>query len=224
MRNFKYYLSILVIIGLFIGMNSNSFAEEKYTIDDQSIQNLINQTNNFGTTEIEWKAKVKNNTDKPITFDVTVDFLNSDNEKLGETSKTRRIPAGKSKVVSNKVLLSSSKVKEIISGYVVVTKVEESFDKKPQTITAKISSLKKSVKNMSDKIQLAYNIKLKNNTDKPLTRDITVAFLDEDNNRIGSETRTTSSFNAWESKVISDTMILNATAANKIATGHVIIN
>ncbi|NLD35950.1 MAG: hypothetical protein GX654_03690 [Desulfatiglans sp.] len=225
MKNTRLFIGVLLIIGLMVS-TSNTFAGGKYNIDEQSIKKIAEDAPNKGKTEIIWKATVKNNADKPVTFDVTVDFVNSENEKVGQASKTRTIPAGESKIVSNRVVLNGADAKEINSGYVVISKVEESADKKGQELSANLGdSIKGKFKKISDNmVEVAYSVKLKNNTDKAMTKDITVAFMDENSRSVGSKTKTTSSFNAGESKVITDTITLTATEANRIATGHVTIN
>ncbi len=225
MKNTKYIIGIFLIIGLMVS-TSNTFAEEKYSIDKQSIKKIADDASKTDKTEIFWKATVKNNTDQPVTFDVTVDFVNSENEKIGQATKTRTIPAGESKVVSNKIVLDGADAKDIDSGYVVISKVEESADKKGQVLKANLGdSIKGKFKKISDNmVELAYSVKLRNNTDRALTKDITVAFMDENSRSVGSKTKTTSSFNAGESKVITDTITLTATDANRIATGYVTIN
>lgn len=214
-----------MIIGLLTIAYSNVSAEERYSIDKESIDKIVNNSLSDDKTQIIWKAKVKNNSDKPVTFDVTVDFVNSDNEKVGQASRTRTVPAGESKIVSNRMIVDSSDARDIDTGYVVISKVEESIDKKEQTLSASLGdSIKKEFKKISENlVELAYSVKLKNNTDKPMKRDITVAFLDENQNPVGSKTKTTSSFNAGESKVISDIITLTAFDANRISTGHVTI-
>ncbi|GEM_PF-3317708 len=225
MKNTRIFMGILLIIGLMV-TTSHTFAEEKYSIDEQSIKKITDIASDRDKTEIIWKAIVKNNSDQPVTFDVTVDFVNSQNEKVGQATKTRTIPAGESKVVSNRMVLDGSDVKDINSGYVVISKVEESADKKGQVLKANLGdSIKGKFKKISDNmVELAYSVKLRNNTDKAMTKDITVAFMDEYSRSVGSKTKTTSSFNAGESKVITDTITLTATEANRIATGHVTIN
>jgi hypothetical protein len=225
MRNTKFFIGVLMVIGLLISI-SNTFAEEKYSIDEQSIKKIAEGAADTDKTEIVWKATVKNNTDKPVTFDVSVDFVNSDNEKVGQATKTRTIPAGESKVVSNKMVLNGEEAKDINSGHVVISKVEESADNKGQVLSANLGdSIKGKFKKISDDmVELAYSVKLKNNTDKAMTKDITVAFMDQNSKSVGSRTRTTSSFNAGESKVITDTITLSAADANRIATGNVTIN
>lgn len=225
MKNTRIFMGILLIIGLLVS-TSHTFAEEKYNIDEQSIKKIANGAPDNGKTEIVWKATVKNNADKPVTFDVSVDFVNSENEKVGQASKTRTIPAGESKIVSNRVVLDGSDAKEINSGYVVISKVEEIADNKGQVLKANLGdSIKGKFKKISDNmVEVAYSVKLRNNTDKSMVKDITVAFMDENSKSVGSKTKTTSSFNAGESKVITDTITLTATEANRIATGHVTIN
>jgi hypothetical protein len=225
MKSTKIFIGVLLIIGLVVS-TSNTFAEEKYSIDGQSIKKIADSATDKAKTEIIWKATVKNNTDKPVTFDVSVDFVNSENEKVGQATKTRTIPAGESKVVSNRVVLDGSDAKDINSGYVVISKVEESADKKGQVLSANLGdTIKGKFKKISnDMVELAYSIKLKNNTDKAMRKDITVAFMDEMSRNVGSRTRTTSSFNAGESKVITDTITLTASDANRIATGSVTID
>ncbi|NLA74202.1 MAG: hypothetical protein GX846_01785, partial [Deltaproteobacteria bacterium] len=86
-------------------------------------------------------------------------------------------------------------------------------------------TIKGKFKKISDNmVEVAYSVKLRNNTDKAMTKDITVAFMDKNSRSVGSRTKTTSSFNAGESKVITDTITLTATDANRIATGNVTIN
>jgi hypothetical protein len=225
MKKTGYIFGILLIIGLMVSA-SHTFAEGKYNIDEQSIKKIADGAPENGKTEIIWKATVKNNTDQPVTFDVSVDFVNSENEKVVQASKTRTIPAGESKVVSNRMVLDGSDAKDINSGYVVISKVEERADKKGQVLKANLGeSIKGKFKKISDNmVEVAYSVKLKNNTDKAMTKDITVAFMDENSRSVGSKTKTTSSFNAGESKVITDTITLTASEANRIATGHVTIN
>lgn len=225
MKNTRYFIGVLMVMGLLIS-TSNTFAEGKYNIDEQSIKKITDKASVTDKTEIVWKATVKNNTDKPVTFDVSVDFVNSDNEKVGQAAKTRTIPAGESQVVSNRMILDGAEAKDINSGYVVISKVEEIADNKGQILSANLGdSIKGKFKKISnDMVELAYSVKLKNNTDKAMTKDITVAFMDGNSKSVGSKTKTTSSFNAGESKIITDTITLTASDANRIATGSVTIN
>lgn len=225
MKNTKFFIGVLMVIGLLIS-TSNTFAEEKYNINEQSIKKISDNASGTDKTEILWKATVKNNTDKTVTFDVSVDFVNSDNEKVGQATKTRTIAAGESKSVTNRVVLDGADAKDINSGYVVISKVEEIAENKGQLLSANLGdSIKGKFKKISnDMVELAYSVKLKNNTDKAMTKDITVAFMDQNSKSVGSRTKTTSSFNAGESKVITDTITLTAADADRIATGNVTIN
>lgn len=226
MKNFKFYISVVLIIGLYLGVNSSSFAGEQYSIDIQNLKNTAKQNFWDENAEITWKASVRNNTDKAQTYNVTVDFLNSSKNIIGKETRITEVGAKKTKAVTYKLNFSSSELKEIDSGYVVITKAEDVIDTKAQILTAKVEKkIIKSKRYFSDQsVELAYSVKLRNNTDKSVSKDITVAFLDENSNLIASETRKTSFFNAGEAKIISDKIKLRASDANKIATSHVTIN
>lgn len=226
MKSFKFYISIALIIGLYLSVNSSSFAGEQYSIDIQNLKNAVKQNFWDENAEITWKASVRNNTDKAQTYNVTVDFLNSNKNIIGKETRTTKVGAKKTKTVTYKLNFSSSELKEIDSGYVVITKAEDVIDNKTQTLTAKVENkIIKSKRYFSDQsVELAYSVKLRNNTGKSISKGITVSFLDENSNLIASETRKTSFFNAGEAKIISDKIKLSASDANKIATGHVTIN
>ena len=74
-----------------------------YTLEKESIKNGINQSRHGkgltsdGYLEIVSKVKLRNSSDKPLTLDVTVAFIDSENDKLGETTGTCRIEPGESK-------------------------------------------------------------------------------------------------------------------------------
>lgn len=226
MRNISIKLVFLLVSLLVLGISSNSFAEKRYNIDDNGIKDMLSyQSSLNGKDEITWTAWVRNNSDKTTTYNVTVNFLNGD-ETISQASKLVEIMPNRSKKISNTMILSSSKVDKIDSGYVVVSKIGEVVAEKKQTLSAKIETgvNKNITKSGNNLVELDYNIRLKNNTDKPVKREITIAFLDDNNNRIGSGTRMTSSFKAGESKLISNTILINASDAERISTGQVTIN
>lgn len=219
MRNIKFYISMVMVIGFFLSVSSSSFAEENYSIDVENIKKIAEQGNWDGSTEIDCNAKIKNNTDSPQSYEVIVNFLNNDNEKIHEESKIATLDANEMKVISNRFSLRSEKIKEINSGYATIAKL------KKHILTAKVN------KNMDfntnrvsdDSVEVAYSVKLKNNTDKSMTRNVTIAFYDADNNYVKSETRQ-ATFHAGESKKINNTVLLNIADAGRIAKGHVTIN
>jgi hypothetical protein len=98
MKVSKCYVALLFIGALFLGAYSNAMAESRFAIDGQSIKDIVEQSakgsidfssNNY--TEIAWKVKLHNSSDKPISFDITVAFLDTAKDKLGETTKTSTI-------------------------------------------------------------------------------------------------------------------------------------
>ena len=218
MRSIKFYISIFMIIGL-ISLNSTSFAGERYNIDVENVKKEAQKSFWDGKADIKWNAKVKNNTDKSQTYEIKINFLNSENRKIHETTKAVELNPGEEKVVNNVINLATLKIRDIDSGYVTISEVNR------QTLTAKLDkNLNVNINRLSDEaVSLAYTVKLKNNSDKSVTRDITVTFLDENNNWIKGETKK-ASFNAGESKMISNTLKLSAFDADRIAAGNVTIN
>ena len=113
-----------------------------------------------------------------------VNFLDSNNNKIRETTKITSISPNVTKVVAQKISLTVTDFMDINSGYITISKVEE------QTLTAKLEKYMSMITNKSsdDSVELAYSVKLRNNTDKAMIRNITVAFLDANNNHVKSET------------------------------------
>lgn len=222
--------SVIVIGALFFLVSSNAMAETRFTIDTQSIKSIVKQSQNgngsesAGYTEIASKVKLQNNSDSPLAFDVTVTYLNAEKDKLGEATKTCRIKSGESKMVSSLVLLDPEVASQIDSGYVTIAKADNAVDAETHSIIATVGdTLKADIPDTSDTyIKIDYNVKLRNNSSKPVTSDLTVAFLDEENVKIG-EARTKGSFNAGELKTISDTIVLRTSDASRISSSRVTI-
>lgn len=198
MKALKCYVALLFIGVLFFGAYSNAMAESRFAIDDQSIKDIIDQSTKGSSafssknyTEIAWKVKLHNSSDKPITFDITVAFLDSAKDKLGETTRTSKIKPGESKMVSNLVLMPANQAGQIDSGYVAIEKSGSSVvDTMAQNLfaTVGVDNLNKGfVDNSRKLIKIGYNVKLRNTTNKPMTRDINIAFLDENNEQIGEK-------------------------------------
>ncbi len=218
MRSIKFYISVFMVIGL-ISLNSFSFAGERYNIDVESVKKAAQNSLFDGEAVIKWDAKIKNNTDANQTYEVKVNFLNSDNETIVETARLVTFDPGEAKVVTHVMNIETTKVKGIDSGYATVSKVNE------QTLAARLDkNMNVNISPLSDdSVSLAYTVKLKNNTDKSMTRKVTVAFLDSNNRQVRSETMQ-ASFNAGESKTITDTLKVSAFDADRISIGHVTLN
>ncbi|MBN2418160.1 MAG: hypothetical protein JXL81_02150 [Deltaproteobacteria bacterium] len=217
MRNIKFYISMVMVIGL-ISLSGTSFAEERLNIDVECLKNAAMNNTRGGQAEVKWNARVKNNTDEIQTYEIKVKFLNNQNEYVHETAKIATFRPNEIKVVSQMITLETSMVKDIESGYVSVSKLQE------QNLSVRVDKNIDMVSGLSDKsVDLAYTVKLKNNTDKAMTRIVTVKFFDEDNNHVKSETKKTS-FSAGESKMISDKLEVSAADAGRIAKGHITIN
>ena len=109
-------------------------AKTSFTLEKESIKNVVEQSRHGkgltldGYLEIVSKVKLRNNSDKPLTFDVTVAFVDSENDKLGEATETCRIKPGESKKVSNLILLDSNTATKIDSGYVTISNLENTVD------------------------------------------------------------------------------------------------
>ena len=219
MRNIKFYISMVMVIGLFISLNSTSFAGERYNIDVDSVKKAAKSSSWGNQAEIEWNAKITNKTDESQNYEVKVNFLDSNNNKIEETTKITSISPNGTKIVTQQMNISAANFKAIDSGYITISKIEE------QTLTAKLEKYMDMMtnKNSDGSIELSYSVKLRNNTDKAMIRNITVAFLDANNNHVKSETVKTS-FDAGEAKLIKDTLELSAYDAARIATSHVTIN
>ena len=233
MKMQKSFISLLLIGGLFFTLSSTSMAESRFTIDKESIKSIVDQSNvgshglsSGDYTEIAWKVKLQNNSDNPLSFDVTVSFVNSEKDKLGETTRTCKIGAGESKIVSNLILLNSAVANQIDSGYVSIKKSESAASTEPEihNIIATVDdSFKKNIADGSDKyIKIDYNVKLRNKSAKPVSSDLTIAFLDEDNVKVGVA-RAKGSFEAGELKTITDTIVLRTSDASRISGSRVTI-
>ena len=218
MRSIKFYISVFMVIGL-ISLNSFSFAGERYNIDVKSVKKAAQKNTVGGKAEIRWNAKVKNKTNEAQTYEIKMNFLNTENECVHETTKIATFRPNELKVVTQITSLKPSIFQDIDSGYVTISKINE------QTLIAKLAKyMDMNInRNPDESVALTYAVKLKNNTDKSMTRNITVAFLDAENNYVKSETRK-ASFNAGESKSIKDMLELTAADADRIAKGHVTIN
>jgi len=228
MKVSRIFIALIFIGGLILMVSSNSMAASRFTIDKGNIENIVKLStkghDSGEYTEIAWKVKLQNNSDKPLAFDVTVTFENAEKDKLGETTKTCRIKAGESKIVSNLVLLNSALASQIDSGYVSIAQAENAVDVETHSFIATVDdSTKEKIADNSDTfIKIDYNVKLRNRSSKPVTPDLTVAFLDQDNVKI-SETRAKASFEAGETRTITDTIVLRASDASRISTGRVVI-
>ena len=232
MKSSRFFTIILLIAGLFFMLSSNSMADTRFSIDKQSIKNIVEQSLNgngsgfkpSGYTEIASKVKLQNSSDKRLTFDVTVTFVNAEKDKLGEATKTCKIKPGESKTVSSLVLLEPYEASKIDSGYVTITSAGNTVDAETHSLIATVNKdIKNEIANVSDKyVKIDYNVKLRNRSSKPVSSDLTIAFLDEDNVKIG-EARTKGSFEAGESKTITDTIVLRTSDASRISSSRVTI-
>ena len=232
MKISRFFVTLLLIGALFFMVTSSSMAETRFSIDKQSIEAIVKQSmdgNGFGSsgyTEIASKVKLQNSSDRPLSFDVTVTFVNSGKDKLGEATKTCKIKAGESKVVSNLVLLDPSVANQIDSGYVTIANDEIAGEAESHSIIATVGDDFKeniNIADVSDRyVKIDYNVKLRNKSSKPVTSDLTIAFLDEDNVKI-KEARTKGTFEAGELKTITDTIVLRTSDAARISKSHVII-
>lgn len=231
MKISRIFMTTLMIVGFVFMVSSNTMADNRFTIDKESIANIVKNSerglsgfDTSGHTEIAWKVKLHNSSDKPIAFDVTVTFVNADKDKLGETTKTCRIGAGESKRVSNMTLLDSAMVDQIDTGYVSIAKAGDTTGVETLSLIASVDNdVKGEVADVSDRyVKIDYNVKLRNKSAKPVNSDLTIAFLDEDNVKIG-ESKTKGSFEAGESKTISDTIVLRTSDVSRISSGRVVI-
>ena len=230
MKHSRFFVTLLLIGGLFFLVSSSATAKTRYTLEKESIKNIIEQSRHGkgltsdGYTEITSKVKLHNSSDTPLTFEVAVAFVNAKQDKLGEATKTCRIQAGESKTVSTLVLLDPNMADQIDSGYVTISNGDDALEVETHSIIATVGdNLKEELVFNSDRyVKVDYNVKLRNKSDKPVTSDLTIAFLDEDNMMIG-EARTTGSFDAGELKTISDTIVLRTSDASRIASSRVTI-
>jgi hypothetical protein len=230
MKHSRFFVTLLLISGLFFLVSSSAMAKTRYTLEKESIKNVIKQDRygmgltSDGYTEIVSKVKLRNSSNKTTTFDIVVTFVNAEKDTLGEATKSCQIQAGESKIVSAQVLLDSKVADQIDSGYVTISDSEEAIEVETHSKTATMGdNLKENIAFSSDRyIKVDYNVKLRNKSDKPVTSDLTIAFLDKDNVKVG-EARTTGFFDAGELKTISDTVVLRTSDASRIATSRVTI-
>ena len=226
MRNIRFYISLIMIIGLFIGINSNSFAGERYNIDINNFKKAVIQNIWDGNADVTWEAKVRNNTDHPKTYLVKVEFFNRANEQMREASKTVTINPSDVKAVSYKLGISSSRIKDIDSGFITISDVEDlAENNQAHVFNAFLQrDIDIDIASISDySVELSYSVKVRNNTDKAMTRNVTIEFFDKDNNHIKTEKKRTT-FTAGEIKMISDKLVVSTSDAKKITKGHVIVN
>lgn len=126
MKISRLFISLILIGGLVFMVSTNSMASTNFTLEKESIKNVVDRNRHGkgltldGYLEIVSKVKLRNNSDKPLDFDVTVTFVNSEKDKLGEATETFRIEPGESKKVSNLILLDSNTANQIDSGYVTI--------------------------------------------------------------------------------------------------------
>jgi hypothetical protein len=230
MKKSTLFVTLLFISGLFFVVSSSAMAKTRFSLEKESIENIVEQSRNGsgltsdGHTEIISKVRLHNNGEKPLAFDVTVTFVNSEKARLGEATKTCKIGPNESKTVSNLILLDPDMASQIDTGYVTIANEEDSVAVETHSIVASVSdNLKEQLPFHSDRfIKVDYNVKLRNKSDKPVSSDLIVAFLDEDEMKIG-EARTTGSFEAGELKTISDTVVLRTSDASRIASSRVTI-
>ncbi len=218
MRSIKFYISMFMIIGL-ISLSSSSFAGERFNIDVENVKKEAQKSLWDGMTDVKWNAKLTNATDEIQTYEFKVNFLNSENDEILETTRLATFEPNETKAVSQTLNLKNSMIREIDSGYVTISEVNE------QTLTASLDkNMDMNISRFSDEtVSFAYTVKLKNNTDQSVTRNITVEFLDSNNKHVKSETKE-ESFNAGESKLITNTLVLSAFDASRIAASNVTIN
>jgi hypothetical protein len=230
MKHSRFFVTLLLIGGLFFLVSSNAMAETRFALEKESIKNIIEQNRqgkgltSDGYTEIASKVKLRNSSDTPLVFDVAVTFFNAKQDKLGEATRTCRIDAGESKTVSTLVLLDPTVADQIDSGYVTISNEDDALEIETHSMIATMGDnfKEKIALNLDRYIKVDYNVKLRNKSNKPVNSDLTIAFLDEDNMKIG-EARTRGSFEAGELKTISDTIVLRTSDASRIASSRVTI-
>jgi len=71
-------------------------------------------------------------------------------------------------------------------------------------------------------IKIAWTVHLRNEIGQPMTCVVSVAFLDGNKEKLGTANKT-STLNPNESKTITDTVVLSAPLAQRIATGEVTV-
>ena len=225
MRNIKFYITIIMVIGMILGVNSSSFAGKNYNIDVKNLKRDAENRISRGDTIFELKANVRNNTGKSQTYEIKVTFLSNNDEKIHEATKIATVSPHETKALNTGFWISTSKVRKIDSGYISISKVEEKIDNEEKTYIAKLEKyIDLNLSKLTDStVELDYSVKLHNNTDKTMIRNVIVRFLDAENNHVRSETMKTI-FIAGESKLITDSLVVTANEADRITKGHVSIN
>ena len=230
MKYSRFFVTMLLISGLFFLVSSSAMAKTRFSLEKEKIDNIIKRirygkslTLN-GYTEIVSKVKLHNNRNIPLTFNVAVTFIDAKKDKLGEATETCRINADESKTVSTLILLDPDVADRIDSGYVTISNEDNAIEVETHSMNATVDgNFKEDIDFISDRyIKVGYDVKLRNKSDKAVTSDLTIAFLDEDNVKIG-EARTTGFFNAGELKTISDTVVLRTSEASRISSSRVTI-
>ena len=127
MKDTKRFIVVLFVGLLIFGSYSTAMAEQRIEIESQSIKALVEEVvNSFPTiTEgdyvtISWTVKLRNNSDEPLTRDITLTFMDDGNAKLDKTTVTSKLDAGSSTTVSDNLRIRRTIAKRIASGYVSV--------------------------------------------------------------------------------------------------------
>ena len=111
MRNANHCLTA-VIACLLIFCSYTPVSASAVVVLDQSIGpvSVVSQGRFY---KIGWRVKLRNEAPEPQTCEITLYFLNRDDEVIGETSKTQTLQARESKTVKGSVQFRKSIAQQI---------------------------------------------------------------------------------------------------------------
>ena len=110
----RYNWVLIFTCLLLFCVHTNAPAQGNIVILDQNIK-AVAAVSSGRYIKIAWTVKLQNTVNRSITFDVTIGFLNSKEEKIESANKTSTLEAKEVKTVSDTILLQSSVANQIAS-------------------------------------------------------------------------------------------------------------
>lgn len=113
MSNAKHCLISLFACLMILCSYSNVLADT-IAILDHSIR-AVSAVSSGRFIKIAWYVKLRNEAPEPQTCEITISFLNGDEEQIGRATKTHTLKPRELKTVSGTVQLRASVAKRIVS-------------------------------------------------------------------------------------------------------------
>jgi len=108
-----YWVFLFPCLWLFCN-TYDGLAQDNITVLEQDIK-AVSAVSSGRYIKIAWAVKLQNKANKPIICDVTIIFLNVNQENIGKSSKTSTLESNEIKTVSDTVLLQGSIANQIAS-------------------------------------------------------------------------------------------------------------